>query len=103
MNDAIARFSTMVQQSPDNELALFSLGKALFDQGDYTAAREHLRSAMVHQPDWMAAQILLARCDLLLGDKHAARSALEKAKILAQKQGHVGPLAQVEELMKALG
>jgi Tfp pilus assembly protein PilF len=103
MNEAIARFTRMVEENPGNELARYSLGKALFDQGDYAAAREHLRVAMSHKPDWMAAQILLARCELNLDNKAAARPALEYAMELARKQGHVGPLAQVEELMKQLG
>ena len=93
----------MLEQNPDNELTRFSLGKALFDEGDYTAAREHLVLALAKKPDWMVVQILVARCELNLGNKAAARPALERAKELAIKQGHVGPLAQVEELMKQVG
>ena len=100
MNDAIARYQKMLEQNPDNELTRFSLGKALFDEGDYAAAKEHLALALANKPDWMVVQILLARCELNLGNKAAAKPALERAKELAVKQGHIGPLAQVEELMK---
>jgi tetratricopeptide (TPR) repeat protein len=100
MNDAIARYQKMLEEDPDNDLTRFSLGKALFDQGDYAQAREHLSLALATRPDWMAAQILLARCWLYLGNKEAARPALERAHELARKQGHVGPLAQVEELLR---
>ncbi len=100
MNDALARHQKMVEQYPDNELARFSLGKALFDEGQHAAALEHLLRALAGQPDWMAVQILVARCELMLGDKAAARVSLEKARQLAIRQGHVGPLAQVEELLK---
>ena len=103
MNEAIARHRRMVEQNPDNELARFSLGKALFDQRDYAGAKEQLVAALANRPDWMAVQILVARCDLSLGDKEAARPALQRAQELARKQGHVGPLAQVEELLKQLG
>jgi tetratricopeptide (TPR) repeat protein len=100
MNDAIARYLKMLEQNPDNELTRFSLGKALFDQKDYAAAREHLAAALAAKPEWMAVQILVARCDLYLGNKEAARPALERARELARKQGHVGPLEQVEELLR---
>jgi predicted Zn-dependent protease len=103
MNDAIARHRRMVEQNPGNELARFSLGKALFDAGDYTSAREQLLAALANRPDWMAVQILVARCELALGDLEAARPALQRAQELARKQGHVGPLAQVEELLKQAG
>ncbi len=102
MNDAITRHRRMVEQNPENELARFSLGKALFDEGDYAAAKEHLVTALASRPDWMAVQILLARCELALGNLEAARPALQRAQELARKQGHVGPLAQVEELLKQL-
>jgi predicted Zn-dependent protease len=103
MNEAIARHQRMVEQNPDNELARFSLGKALFDEGDYAGAKEQLVAALAKRPDWMAVQILVARCELSLGDKEAARPALQRAQELARKQGHVGPLAQVDELIKQLG
>ena len=103
MNDAIARHLIMLEQNPDNELTRFSLGKALFDEGDYAAAQKQLAQALASKPDWMVVQILLARCELNLGNKAAARPALERAKELAIKQGHVGPLAQVEELIKQAG
>lgn len=92
----------MVEQAPDNELARFSLGKALFDQQEYDQAKEHLGVALAKKPDWMAVQILLARCDLNLGHKADAKAALERARDLARQQGHVGPLEQVEELLRSL-
>ncbi len=103
MNEAIARHQRMVEQNPENELARFSLGKALFDEGDYAAAKEQLLLALAGRPDWMVVQILLARCELALGNLEAARPALKRAQELARKQGHVGPLAQVEELLKQAG
>jgi Tfp pilus assembly protein PilF len=102
MNDAMARARKMVELNPENELARFALGKGLFDQGQYAEAKEHLAAALAQQADWMAAQILLARCVLNLGDAQAARPALERAHELAKQQGHVGPLAQVEELLRQL-
>lgn len=103
MNDSIARHRKAVELNPDNELARFSLGRALFEQGDYGGAKEHLAAALAGRPDWMAVQILLARCEVYTGNKGAARPALQRALALARQQGHVGPLAQVEELLRQLG
>jgi predicted Zn-dependent protease len=38
MNETIARYEKMVEQFPENELAQFSLGKALFDAGEFARA-----------------------------------------------------------------
>jgi hypothetical protein len=54
MNDPLARQRNLVEQHPRNELARFSLGKALYDAGDIPGAREHLEVAIAIRPDWMA-------------------------------------------------
>lgn len=92
----------MVAQFPENELARFSLGKALFDRGDFAGAREHLVQALAKKPDWMAVQILVGKCDLELGDQAAAVAAFERARDLAEAQHHEGPLAEVEGLLADL-
>jgi len=102
MNDAIERHRARVAQFPDHELPRFSLGKALFDAGQYEEAREHFQVALRLKPDWMAVQILLARCELMLGRREAAREALERARVLAEQQNHAGPKAEVEQLLADL-
>ncbi|MCW5558773.1 MAG: tetratricopeptide repeat protein [Verrucomicrobiae bacterium] len=98
----MARHRQLAAQFPDNELARFSLGRALFDQGEYAEAREHLTAALVRKPDWMAVQILIGKCDLELGRPADARAAFEKARALAIAQHHEGPLAEVEDLLAEL-
>lgn len=92
----------MVTRYPDNELARFSLGRALFDRGEYAEAREHLSAALARKPDWMAVQILVGKCDLELGDPTAARASFERARDLALAQHHEGPLAEMEDLLDGL-
>ncbi len=92
----------MVRQYPGNELARFSLGRALFDAGDFTGAREHLEVALQRKPDWMVVQILLGKCDLAQGAVDAARTAFEKALHLARVQHHEGPEAELMELLSGL-
>jgi thioredoxin-like negative regulator of GroEL len=103
MNDAIARHRKMVEQFPDHELPRFSLGKALFEAEQYVEARAHFGAALKLKPEWMAVQILLARCELNLGNAEAARAALLRARELAMQQNHAGPKAEVEQLLEDLG
>jgi uncharacterized protein HemY len=102
MNERIERFRKMVAESPENELARFSLGKALFDARLYAEAKEHFAAAVSKKADWMAALILLGRCELALGNQQAARDILQRAHTLAVQQGHVGPKEEIELLLAGL-
>jgi tetratricopeptide (TPR) repeat protein len=102
MNDAIARHQKMVDQFPQNELARFSLGKALYDAQQFAAAKEHFSVALARKPDWMVVQILIGKCDLALGDKPAARTAFQRALQLAIDQHHEGPQMEMEQALAEL-
>ena len=103
MNDTIARYEKMVEQFPQNELARFSLGKALFDAGDFARAKEHLAVALAKKPDWMVVQILIGKCELALGHTASAKAAFERALKLAIDQNHEGPQMEMEEALAELG
>lgn len=102
MNEAIARHQKLVEQYPENELARFSLGKALFDAGQIAEAKEHFLFAIGKKRDWMVVQILIGKCDLALGNKDAAKKSFERAKQLAIEQNHEGPLAEMEQMLAEL-
>ena len=102
VSDAFARQRDMVRQYPENELARFSLGRALFDAGDLLGAREHLEVGLRRKPDWMVVQILIGKCDLAQGNGVAARLAFERALQLAREQHHEGPEAELMELLSGL-
>jgi predicted negative regulator of RcsB-dependent stress response len=102
MNETIARYEKMVAQFPQNELARFSLGKALFDAGQFAQAKEHLSAALAKKPDWMVVQILIGKCDLALGDKVSAKSSFQRALQLASEQHHEGPQVEMEQALAEL-
>lgn len=99
MNDPLARQRALVTQHPGNELARFSLGKALYDRGEFAEAREHLQVALSKRNDWMVVQILLGKIELHLGNPAGARVAFLAARQLALDQHHDGPLAELDELL----
>lgn len=93
----------MVEKFPANEMARFSLGKALFDSGLFAEAREQFVVALQKKPDWMVVQILIGKCDLQAGDKVAAKHAFERALQLAISQNHEGPREEMEQMLAELG
>lgn len=103
MSDAISRHRSMVEKFPTNEMARFSLGKALFDAGQFGEAREQFVAALQKKPDWMVVQILIGKCDLQAGDKTAAKQAFERALQLAIDQNHEGPREEMEQMLADLG
>lgn len=102
MKDPLERQRHLAAKHPSNELARFSLGKALFDQEEFAEAREHLLQALTAKPDWMVAQILVGKCELALGHRDAARTAFERAQELAVAQHHEGPQEEIEQLLAEL-
>ncbi len=102
MDDPLARQRQMVEKHPSNELARFSLGKALYDRGEYAAAREQFVLAVERRADWMVVQILIGKCDLALGRRAEAVVAFERGLALAVEQHHEGPQTELEELLADL-
>jgi tetratricopeptide (TPR) repeat protein len=102
MKDAIDHFKAVLEQSPEDELAMFSLGRACYEAGEYGEARENLMRAVDRKKDWMAAWILLGQCEMALGHRDAAREILQKAHQLAVIQNHRGPLAETKRLLAEL-
>jgi uncharacterized protein HemY len=102
MNERIASHEEMVRQFPQNELARFSLGKALFDASEFARAKEHLDVALAKKPDWMVVQILIGKCHLALGEKASAKAAFQQALHLAVEQHHEGPQMEMEQALADL-
>ncbi len=98
----IERYQALLQQRPGDELALFSLGKALFDAGRFAEAEAHLRQALDAKPDWMVVAMLLAKCALHRDDKPAARKLYEDALGFAIAQHHEGPEEEIRHALTHL-
>lgn len=95
----LEHWEKVVAAQPSNELARFSLAKALFDVGRFADARGHLEWALARRPDWMVVQILIGKCHQALGEGAAAREAFMRARQLAIEQDHQGPREEMDQLL----
>jgi Flp pilus assembly protein TadD len=101
-DELIARYQNLLQQRPGDELALFALGKALFDAGRFAEAETHLQAGLAAKPDWMVVTMLLAKCALHREDKAAARQLYENALGFAIAQHHEGPEEEIRHALTQL-
>lgn len=95
-------FLPKVEAKPENMLFRFSLGQALYDEGETAAAIPHLQKCADSRDDWMLPRILLGKA--LLRDKQdaAAKPILETALRLAVDQRHIEPAAELRSLLTDL-
>jgi Flp pilus assembly protein TadD len=98
----IAKYETLLQKRPDDELLHFSLGKALYDAGRLPEAEKHLRAALEAKPDWMVVAMLLAKIALQQNDRIQARAFYKKGLELAIAQEHAGPEEEIRAALAKL-
>ena len=95
-------FRRHVSADPANPLFRFSLGQALWTEGDAAGAIEHLRLAADSKADWMMPRILLGKSLLAVGDKPAAKAVFAAALALAVAQGHEEPEEELRAVLALL-
>ena len=98
----IAKYEALLQQRPNDELLLFSLGKALYDAGHLPEAEARLAAALKAKADWMVVTMLLAKLALQRNDAAAARAHYESALKLAIDQEHKGPEEEIRAALAKL-
>ena len=84
-------FQSKVVSQPENKLFRFSLGQALYDEGDMEAAIPELQFCADSRDDWMLPRILLAKALIDIGRNTEAKNILKTALNLAITQHHEGP------------
>lgn len=98
----IEKFGRHVAANPDNELARYSLGTALFEAGRFADAEPHFARALELRPDWVLACIFQAKCLLRLGRAQEARGLLERGRACSIEQGHDAPIEEIDALLEML-
>lgn len=93
-------FLPKVQSRPDNMLFRFSLGQALYEEGQTAAAIPHLLKCAESRADWMLPRILLGKAYLQQGQPADAKPILETALALAIEQHHEDPAAELKSILE---
>ncbi|MGB0743551.1 MAG: molecular chaperone DnaJ [Opitutales bacterium] len=95
-------FRPKVEASPDNILFRFSLGQALFEEGETAASIEHLKKCADSRADWMLPRILLGKALTTEGRAEEAKPILTNALQLAVEQKHDDPAEELRSLLEEL-
>ncbi|MFT5837325.1 MAG: Flp pilus assembly protein TadD [Candidatus Azotimanducaceae bacterium] len=95
-------FLPKVEAKPDNMLFRFSLGQALYEEGDSSSSIPHLQKCTDSRADWMLPRILLGKALLQNGQELAAKPILETALQLAIEQHHDDPAAELRGILEDL-
>jgi predicted Zn-dependent protease len=99
-NARIQQAREFFERFPTHELARYNYAQALYEDGQYAAAAEHLQMLCAQKPDWMVVHILLGKCRLQTGDRDAAKTLLQRAHDLACAQHHDGPREELAVLLQ---
>ncbi len=98
----IAQFQKMATEDPENEMAHFSLGRALQDAGRYAeAARSFVECTRV-APGMSKAYELAAKCYLEDGETDHAAQIAEVGYVKAAEQGDRMPRDAMGEILDSL-
>lgn len=77
----------MLAAGTDNAMLRFTLGKAYFDSQDYDKAVEHLRVAVIHDPQYSAALKWLGRALSESGERNEAMQVFREGIAIAAEKG----------------
>ena len=95
-------FRKLLEKDPDNPMILCSLGIELFKEGRYPEAREHLRRAIENKPDYSVAYRMLGRAHFELRENAEARRVLAKGREVAQENGDLQTVREIDVFLRRL-
>jgi Fe-S cluster biosynthesis and repair protein YggX len=101
--ERIERFRRMTEADPDNDLAHFSLGKALAEAGRAEEALDPLKRAVELSPGFSKGFQLLGETQLRLGHRTAALETLRRGVTVADQRGDNMPRDAMAKLLTELG
>ena len=99
----IAQFQNMAQADPENEMAHFSLGKALFDAGRFAESAQSFLRCTELAPSMSKAYQLAAESSIKAGDKDMAAQVATRGFAIAAERGDLMPKNAMADLLKSLG
>ena len=95
-------FRKLLAKDPDNPMVLYSLGSELFKEGRFEEARDLLHRAVENKPDYSVAYRMLGRAHFELHENSEARNVFLKGKEVAQKNGDLQTVKEIDVFMRRL-
>ena len=95
-------FRKLLEKDPENPMILCSLGIELFKEGRYLEARDLLQRAVENKPDYSVAYRVLGRAHFELHENSEARSVFLNGKEVAQKNGDLQTVKEIDVFMRRL-
>ena len=95
-------FRKLLERDPNNPMVLYSLGTELFKEDDYEGARDHLRRAVENKPDYSVAYRTLGRAHFELGENAEARGAFEEGRRVADGNGDLQTVKEIDVFLRRL-
>jgi Fe-S cluster biosynthesis and repair protein YggX len=99
----IEQFRVMAEANPNDELAFFSLGRALAEYGDLSGAVAAFGRVIEINPKMSKAYQLLANAQLENGDQPAAIETLKRGATIAHERGDLMPKNDMLPRLKEFG
>ena len=88
-------FRKLLQRDASNPMVLYSLGSELFKEGRHAEARDHLKRAVEHKPDYSVAYRMLGRAHFELGEDAEARDVFERGRRVAEANGDLQTVKEI--------
>ena len=95
-------FRKLLHRDPANPMVLYSLGNELFKEGRYGEARDQLQRAVANKPDYSVAYRMLGRTHFELHENAEARNVFLKGKEVAQKNGDLQTVKEIDVFLRRL-
>ena len=95
-------FRRLLERDPDNSMILYSLGNELFKEKKYSEAKEYLSRAVQNKPDYSVAYRTLGRTLYELHEDAEARRVFVEGREIAQKNGDLQTVREIDVFMRRL-
>ncbi len=102
-NPRIEQLKKLVQMDPNDEVALFGLGKFLMEEGSFAEAAQYLEQCVKVKPDYSAAYLALAESLLKIDKKDRAREVCQQGHAVSLKKGDLQVTKKIEAIQATLG
>jgi len=101
-NPRIEQLKKLVQIDPNDDVALFGLGKFLMEEGSFAEAAQYLEQCVKVKPDYSAAYLALAESLLKVDKKDRAREVCQQGHAVSLKKGDLQVTKKIEALQATL-